>query len=408
MSYLKGRRIYIPYMSNHAFVVASAFEACGIDASVMAESDEETINIGRKFTTGRECFPCILTTGDMVKLVKSNGFDPDRSAFFMPSGCGPCRFGQYNRFHRLVLDNLGYKNIHLYSPNQDEGLYLELGALGNRFISLAWQGVVATDILEKKLRETRPYEINKGETESIFYYYMDKICEAIREGEDIKNVLIEARDSFDSIEKDCKERKPIIGIVGEIYIRSNVFSNENLVKEIERLGGEAWVAPIGEWIFYTNFTSKRRARNKGNYKGYMNILIKDKLQYLYEQRLLNIFEKSIDNLHEPKTEELLKLAKPYIDSSFEGEAILSIGKAIDYINKGVSGIISVMPFSCMPGNIVNAILKRIKEDNNGIPYLNIVYEGFKETHTLTRIEAFIFQTLEYKNKKKSGAQEIRS
>ncbi len=235
---------------------------------------------------------------------------------------------------------------------------------------------------------------------------MDKICETIREGGDIKGILKEARDKFDRIEKRKDDKRPVIGIVGEIYIRSNPFSNENLVREIERLGGEAWVAPIGEWIFYTNFTSKRRARNKGNYKGYLTILIKDRIQHRYEKRLSNIFKGSINNLHEPKTEELLKLAKPYIDSSFEGEAILSIGKAIDYINKGVSGIISVMPFSCMPGNVVNAILKRVREDYNKIPYLNLVYEGFKETHNLTRLEAFIFQASEYK--KRSGTKKTGS
>ena len=63
------KKIYIPYMSDHAIALAAAFRACGVDAAVMDESDEESVTIGRKFTTGKECYPCILTTGDMVKHV---------------------------------------------------------------------------------------------------------------------------------------------------------------------------------------------------------------------------------------------------------------------------------------------------------------------------------------------------
>ncbi|MCK5255035.1 MAG: CoA activase, partial [Deltaproteobacteria bacterium] len=64
----KKRRIYIPNMTDHSYAVAAAFEACGLDSTVLPESDGETLRWGRKLTSGRECYPCILTTGDMVKM----------------------------------------------------------------------------------------------------------------------------------------------------------------------------------------------------------------------------------------------------------------------------------------------------------------------------------------------------
>jgi len=36
--------------------------------------------------------------------------------------------------------------------------------------------------------------------------------------------------------------KPLIGIVGEIFVRLNRFSNEDVIGKIEQLGGEAWIA----------------------------------------------------------------------------------------------------------------------------------------------------------------------
>ena len=111
------RTIFLPRMSDHAFAVAAAFEYCGIAAEVLPESTSETVDIGKKYVSGKECYPCAVTTGDMVKKIMEPGFDPDRSAFFMPSGAGPCRFGQYNVFNRLVIKDLGLDNVPVFSPN---------------------------------------------------------------------------------------------------------------------------------------------------------------------------------------------------------------------------------------------------------------------------------------------------
>ena len=99
------RTVFIPHMSDHAFALAGAFEYCGRAAEVLPESSGETVDLGKKYVSGKECYPCAVTTGDMIKKIMEPGFDPDRSAFFMPSGAGPCRFGQYNVFHRLVIES---------------------------------------------------------------------------------------------------------------------------------------------------------------------------------------------------------------------------------------------------------------------------------------------------------------
>ena len=85
----------------------------------------------------------------------------------------------------------------------------------------------------------------------------------------------------------------------------------------------------------------------------------------------------------------------YIHDTFEGEAILSIGKAIDFYNKGVSGIINIMPFGCMPGTIVSALLKRMREDHSNIPCLNMAYEGQENTNSATKLEAFMHQAYQF-------------
>jgi predicted CoA-substrate-specific enzyme activase len=386
------RRIYIPPMTDHSLAVAAAFKACGVEAEVLPDSDQETLIWGRKLTSGKECYPCILTTGDMAKLVHRPDFDPKHSAFFMPSGTGPCRFGQYHRFHRLVLNELGFPEVPVYAPDQSETLYQDLGMVGGSdFTRLGWQGIVAVDCLEKKLRETRPYEKNKGETDQIYWTYLQKVSETITTRGDLIQLLLGAVKAMNAIPVQDPGSKPVIGMVGEIYTRANKFANENVIREVEALGGEAWSPPIAEWILYTNYTAIWRATRLRKFSNLLELVLTRRVQNKLEHQLESTFKGSLRNYGEPTIATTLKNAHPYLHPSFEGEAILSLGKAKDYWNKGACGLINIMPFTCMPGTIVNALLKRFREDHQNIPFLNLSYDGQEQTNTRTRLEAFMYQ-----------------
>ncbi len=395
----RTKKIYIPYMCDHSFAVVAAFKACGVEAEVIPESDGETLSLGRKLTSGKECYPCIVTTGDMVKLIKDPAFDPSKAAFFMPSGNGPCRFGQYHRFHRLVLDELGFEHVPVYSPNQDETLYSDLGIMGSRFTRLGWQGIVAVDLLMKKLLETRPYERQKGKTDAVYRESLNSICDAILKGGNLEEALRHCIGAFNRVEVEDPGTKPLIGIVGEIFVRLNRFSNENVIQKIEQFGGEAWLAPLTEWILYVNTIAKTRSLNNRSFSNLLKVFLTDYYQKKDEHRLEKILKGHLRKSGEPKTKSLFEKAKPYIDSSFEGEAILSVGKTIDFASRGASGVVNIMPFTCMPGTIVSTLLKRYREQNSNIPILNMAYDGQEQTNTLTRLEAFMYQAREFKKRK---------
>jgi predicted CoA-substrate-specific enzyme activase len=399
----RTKKIYIPYMCDHSFALAAAFKACGVEADVFPESDEETLYWGRKLTSGKECYPCILTTGDTVKLLRNPDFDHTRAAFFMPSGDGPCRFGQYHRFHRLVLDDLGFQHVPIYAPNQDDTLYSDLGIMGSQFTRLGWQGIVAVDLLMKKLLETRPYEREKGRSDKVYQTSLKRVCETILEKGDLVEALRKSVEDFKAIGVDEPGTKPLIGIVGEIFVRLNRFSNEDVIRKIEQFGGEVWMAPLTEWILYVNTIAKKKSLKKRSFSNLLKVFLTDYYQKKDEHQLEKIFKGHLRNFGEPKTNSIFRKAKPYLDSSFEGEAILSVGKTIDFAKRGASGIVNIMPFTCMPGTIVSTLLKRYQEENNNIPITNMAYDGQEQTNTLTRLEAFMYQAREFQNRKNNKA-----
>ncbi len=394
--------VFIPRMSDHAFALAAAFKTCGLDAEVMDTPNSDSVKLGRKYVSGKECYPCAITTGDMVKKALSDDFNPDRSVFFMPSGAGPCRFGQYNVLHRMVLDEIGFPKVPIHSPNQDEAFYTDLGIVGKDFSKQAWMGIIATDLLMKCLHETRPYEVNKGETDEVYKKYLFKIYETLLTNSSLMMDLInEMRKSFAGIPRN-KEKRPLIGIIGEIFVRHNSFANEDIVRKVEELGGEVWLAPLEEWIYYVNQMGLRKAmvrlRNSSFSKKTINdifmTMITTHVQKGIDKKFSAPFEGFLKTVHEPSTKQILRNAAPYLDDSFEGETVLSIGKAVDYVKKGASGIISAMPFGCMPGTIVSALLKGVKEDW-GIPTLSASYDGAEATCSGIHLEAFMHQATEY-------------
>jgi len=395
-----GRTILIPNMSAHAYGLAAAFKACGVSAEVLPPPDDETLYWGRQYTSGKECFPCIVTTGDMVKYTKRPDFDRDRVAFFMGGSGGPCRFGQYNTLQRMVLDDLGYPDVPIYAPNQAASFYSDLGIMGRRFLRLGWQGIVAMDLLEKALFQTRPYETEPGAAEAVFWQGVEEVCAALQRGEKaLLAALRRARERFEQVPVDKREPRPLIGLVGEFYVRANVFSNQDLVRKLEALGGEVWSAPVYEWFLYRNFRRDMRAAQRGDLKLRLKNWASDRVMRRDERRLVAAFDGFLNNAHEPSTLQVLDYASPYVHRTFEGEAIMTVGKAVDFALRGLSGIVSVMPFTCMPGTISHAIMRRVRADHDQIPFLNMVYDGLEQATAETRLEAFMAQAREYMKRK---------
>jgi predicted CoA-substrate-specific enzyme activase len=392
------RTVYIPRMGDGAFALQAALRAQGIKAEMFPESNEETLRLGRNFTSGKECYPCILTTGDMVRITKRDDFDPERAAFFMPSTSGPCRFGQYNRLQRMVLDELGFEKVPIISPNQAHNLQEEMKGYGKNMFRNAWRGIVAIDILNRMSRQTRPYEATAGETDSAYKKCLSWVLEAVEEKRSPHLALRKSVDAFKRIETNGNEQKPIIGIVGEIFVRSNEFSNNGIVREIEELGGEVWLAPLGEWFFHVNRTLKAYSLLTKRYRDFVSASVTNLIQRYDEKKLAKETENFLHHPHEPSIRELWANSERYLPGWF-GETALSVGKSADYVRKGISGLINVMPFTCLPGTIATAIFKRFQEDHDGIPCLMMAYDGLEQTNTRTRLEAFMHQANQYRRLK---------
>lgn len=386
------RIVYIPYMDDHGRAVAAVLRSCGVKAEALPMADEESIAYARPFTSGKECYPCILTTGDIVRKVRAPDFDPAKAAFLMASASGPCRFGQYCRLHRMVLDELGHREVPILELDQTVKYDSTLGRLGTKVRRLGWRAILVVDYLKKLLLQTRPYEIATGDSDSVYEECLKHLEQCIEMFGDIGDSCTYASTRFASIAVDRTVPKPLIGIVGEIYVRSNQFSNDFIVRSIEARGGEVLMPPLQEWIAYTDWERCRDLQRAGA----VFKLFKERMSRYVQRRdaalIRNSFAGSVAHfLDELPPEELMKLSSPYLSQHVRGEANLSIGRAIEYIHHRCHGIVNLIPFGCMPGTIVNALLCLVSRQYPGIPILKMSYDGTKQSSDEIRIETFMHQ-----------------
>jgi predicted nucleotide-binding protein (sugar kinase/HSP70/actin superfamily) len=409
---LAGRKLWIPRMTYvGARLAAAVFRSIGIDAEVTPPSDDRTLELGGLYTSGEECYPEKVTLGDFLRIIESEDFDPDATAFFMPTAEGPCRFGQYAPYLRQVLDEMGHTAVPVVSPTSKNS-YDGIADHSMDMMRQMWRGLVASDILRKLLLKTRPYETQPGAADEAFEASVD-LVEKVVEDPDLSSrdrmaahieTLEKVRDLFRNVPARYTKDRPLIGVVGEIFCRLNTFSNYDAVRKIEDHGGEAWLSDVCEWVWYTNWNQVENLRREGRRLslGMLGAKIKNLVQTRDEHRLLELFEEDFAGYEEPHDleGEVLRPAWPYLPADGAlGEMVLSVGKTIYLHRKGADGIIDISPFSCMNGIVSEAVYHSVSRDHDEIPIRNFYFDA-TSSNMQRDLDIFMELAAGYRHRKK--------
>jgi predicted CoA-substrate-specific enzyme activase len=392
----KDRVLYWPYMQDGSFIAAAAARSCGIESYSLPMQTHEDLDIGRKYTSSKECFPMICTTGSFIRKLLESDTDENKISFFMPDHNGPCRFGQYNRLQKVIFDRLGKKNVKIVSPSND-GSYADITpGNGTKFRFNAWKGFVAFDMIRKLQQQHRPYEKNKGDTDRIYRESLHNIISSVEHnGHGLVKVLEEAELKFKNIELQQIPRKPIVSIVGEIFMRDNAFCNGNIVGRLEALGAETLMSPFSEWLVYSTYRYTRDSIWKGNYAGILKSKLQEFSQHASYKKLLQAVDELVDVDKDVPLATMLLEAAPYVHRDYDGDPVIALGTAAALAKKGVSGICNVLPFTCMPGTLICSVSDMFRKDHNNIPWVDYAYDGQDDASLETRLQAFMYQVKIY-------------
>jgi len=397
---MTDRTLYFPYLSDASYVMASVCRSFGINAESLPMQNQEDLDLARKYTSARECFPMIATTGSFLKKLMSPEVDPAKVSFFMPDHNGPCRFGQYNRFQRVLFDRLGYDKTEIIAPSNDDSYESISGGHGSKFRLNAWKGFVAMDMVRKMKQERTPYELIPGTTEEVYKQSLNDLVSCMENGGDtLTDTLAGIAYAFTQIPLSNGKRKPVIAVVGEIFMRDNDFCSAHLVRRLEKFGAETWIAPFAEWLSYSTIRYTRDSKWKGDFKG----VVKSRLQEYFQERtaskIIKPFHGLFDEDKEVAVKDMLNACGPYVHKHYDGDPALNLGTSAILADKGISGIANILPFTCMPGTLVASVSDQLRKDKGNIPYVSIAYDGQEDASIDLRLQAFMHQAYQFAEEK---------
>lgn len=365
-----GATLWIPQIHPYTPQLWSAVLAStGIDARPLGHETAAECTYGRSLCRGSECLPAAVTTGRFISEIESSQPEGKLHCLFMPRAEGPCRFGQYATLQSLVIERKGINGALIFSPTSEDGY-----AFLDRSTELAvWEALCLGDALYKLRCRIVPYHDRPEEAQTLIDEALAEICDAIRRGKDWKDTARALGGALGA--HTCIERpgKPLVGIVGEIFVRMNLFSNQDVVKVVEKYGGEAWLSPMSEWVHYVwRLLSLKSSFFKG-------LLRRLKARYLHhvEQSVMGLFSPVLDDRHEPPIDEVLDKGKSFIPVAFEGESILTLGRAMLFAEGGARLIVNCSPFGCMPGRITSYLFQTFAQSFR-VPVVNVFFDGTGE------------------------------
>jgi predicted nucleotide-binding protein (sugar kinase/HSP70/actin superfamily) len=307
---------------------------------------KKTLELGAKHSPESVCIPFKYNLGNYIEALESG-------ANVLVQAGGGCRFGYYGEVQKEILYKLGYKFDFIKLNNNYFKAITEIRKINPKAsyvkilkaVLLSYFRIRAIDVVEDVARKNIGFQINKGEHEKFYKTFLaelDKTCN-IKEVKACKNKYLQI---FKNIEIK-KPSNPIrVGVVGELYVLMEPFSNFYIEKELAQKGIEVYRYVTVSSILHDVFGL---------------------------------------NMHLKK---FLREAKPYLKYHIGAHGTESVARAHQLIKSGFDGIIHIKPFGCMPEVNAMSVLHNISRDYK-IP---IIYFSFdsqtSEAGIKTRIEAF--------------------
>lgn len=340
--------------------LAAVFRGGGYNTRAHKPADEAVLKLGRGNTSCKECLPLILTTGTLLNYVRNGRGKDEVVVFFMPTGTGPCRFGQYFIFMEDLVKRLKLADVALFSLNE-ESAYTDMG---NDFHKKGWWAVVIADVLEDIRAMLLANAHDLVEALSIFNAEVAKILSALEKGSypNIEEQLIKTARRLGRIElqQPCKD-VPLVLLTGEIFVRRDALSRQNITEKLAKKGFATICSPIAEWLHYIDYLDDHINRPPElSLLGKIGQKLRRNAMHKYETRIKSVLATS--GLVHPvpvQVEAVIARAAPFMSPQLMGEAVLTIGSSLSEIVTDVCGVIAIGPFGCMPNRLSEAILSDV-------------------------------------------------
>ncbi len=345
-------------LSSEAII--PVFKGLGYHAKAHPPADETVLKLGRANTSCKECLPLILTTGTLLNYIQNEKEDDEVLVYFMPTGSGPCRFGQYSIFMEELVLRMEIPDVAVLSLSAENSY---LGMSGD-FEKRGWFAIVVSDVMEDVRSMLLTNACHTDQAMTVFESEWNHIKDALGVG-DFKQLNSQLDDSNQRFQEIALKKPvaevPVIALTGEIFVRRDSLSRQNITEHLASQGFATTCTPIAEWVRYTDYCA-RMGYSDHTLRGMelLRFLLRQNFMVRYEKQLKKTMNRS-NLVHASPIDipSIINTARPYMAPDLAGEAILTIGTSLAEIATHTCGVIAIGPFGCMPNRLSEAVLNEV-------------------------------------------------
>jgi len=402
-------------------LIQGAMENLGYRTEVLPTATRDDLLKGREVADIGQCCPTSFTTGNLANFLRAKSIEAGAAevvkkyVYVTAGSCGACRFGQYHQSYELALRNVGLDSFRMFLLGQD-ALDQEGSSGGGLELNLPFTlgavwAIVMADVVQDLEYQTRPYEVNKGETERVSRECVEILYQAMlnrpwRTGKwsslawhvatgHFTRAMREVRRRFDAIEVDRLRVKPLVKITGEFYLQTvEGEPNHNIHRWLESEGAEVYPAAVTIWLDYLMRLAAQDLEDRIGIEKHARAKF---AAIRTGQHLLRWthgrMRKALGNVPRqlPDQYELRKLAEPYYHSRLNGgEGDMLVGKALwAYHHRKAHMTCELSPYSCMPNTMSVGAMAAVLGKYPDLLYAPLEIKGDAEVHALSRCQMIL-------------------
>ncbi len=394
----KEYTIICPQMSPiHFDLLLPAFHAAGYNMVIPDVPARECVDIGLKYVNNDACYPSLIVIGQIMGAIMSGNLDTSKTAVLISQTGGGCRATNYIGFIRRALAKAGYASLPVISINmvgleKNPGFKLTPGLLQHGLYAL-----VFGDIFMRCLYRVRPYEKVAGSANALHRKWKKRVMQFVGNTKMLSHrkykwMCRQIIKDFDNLPM-TDEKKPRVGIVGEILVKFLPAANNHIVDLLEAEGAEAVVPDLTDFLLYSCYNQNFKSDNLGGTEKsrHINNMI---IKFLEWMRKDARDELAKSKHFEPTAYigDLAKRAEHIVSCGNQtGEGWFLTGEMLELIDQGVTNIVCAQPFACLPNHIVGkGVIKEIRNEFTNANIVAIDYDpGASEVNQLNRIKLML-------------------
>jgi len=350
-------------------LLAAALRGHGIDAHVLEEK-REYIQHAMTHNSG-QCIPVSVIAYEVMKYIEDHQLDPQNTVLWMVKALWPCNIPLYPLQIETILRKAG-KGMEAVQVFTGDLTFMDVSA---RMTLDAYYAYALGGLLRKIGTRIRPYETLPGATDAFIASALQKCATALEKRQSMVAVIKDIAAGLSFIPRK-EGKRPKVALFGDFYVRDNDIFNQDLIRSIERAGGEVVTTSYVEYLkatvdaFFDRLLIERRY---GTWLGYRAVMmaIASVEKALERQTGLALSEGPWTNRRRQDAYQYFGIRPEMSGENYDNA--LKLLKILDE-HPDLALFVQAAPAFCCASLVTEGMSKAI-ENLTGVPVLSITYDG---------------------------------